>query len=193
MFKPFRPGDSSDDANKETALVHRHRLPPLLDPHQLHQLAQWLPSPSQHVCFSQFGYAKFYFLWEIFSSNDPIDKFKGLWEFCPFLDWPHTPFSKDQICAAKNIIASCYCRSLLSLLETEWFYLAFTFCHCSAMVCPGNYTISELSVFFSQEKTFSSVINPVIYGFFNENFKREFLLLKDMVRELVFRCVSKKW
>merc|ERR1712130_225065 len=51
--------------------------------------------------------------------------------------------------------------SLLSLLKTEWFYLAFTFCHCSAMVCP--------------------VINPVIYGFFNENFKREFLQLKNMV------------
>ena len=27
-----------------------------------------------------------------------------------------------------------------------------------------------------------SVINPVIYGFFNENFKREFLLLKHMVK-----------
>ena len=30
-------------------------------------------------------------------------------------------------------------RSLLSFLKTEWFYLAFTFCHCSAMVCPGNF------------------------------------------------------
>ena len=31
-----------------------------------------------------------------------------------------------------------FLRSLISLLKTEWFYLAFTFCHCSAMICPGN-------------------------------------------------------
>ena len=51
------------------------------------------------------------------------------------LGWSHP--SKNQVP-----------RSLLSFLKTEWFYLAFTFCHCSAMVCPGNITkcISDLRV-----------------------------------------------
>ena len=34
---------------------------------------------------------------------------------------------------------SWHLRSLEKTLETELFYLAFTFCHCSAMVCPGDY------------------------------------------------------
>ena len=65
------------------------------------------------------------------------------------LDFPNSEelFLKAQLgCShpSKNQVP----RSLLSFLKTEWFYLAFTFCHCSAMVCPGNITkcISDLRV-----------------------------------------------
>eukprot|EP00092_Neocalanus_flemingeri_P104021 GFUD01133182.1.p1 GENE.GFUD01133182.1~~GFUD01133182.1.p1 ORF type:complete len:191 (+),score=56.72 GFUD01133182.1:78-575(+) len=47
--------------------------------------------------------------------------------------------------------------SIINFLGTYTFYICFTACHFSAMIC--------------------AVINPAIYGYFNENFRREFIIL----------------
>ena len=44
-----------------------------------------------------------------------------------------------------------------------------------------NYPMKLNDIVYKKFSSYS-VINPVIYGFFNENFKREFLLLKHMVK-----------
>ena len=45
-----------------------------------------------------------------------------------------------------------------------------------------HWILSVISFSCQQNNNLFTVINPIIYGFFNENFKREFLLLKNMVR-----------
>merc|ERR1719186_469955 len=52
--------------------------------------------------------------------------------------------------------------SLLKFIGTYTFYLSFTACHFSAMIC--------------------AVINPAIYGYFNENFRREFIILYRLMK-----------
>ena len=51
---------------------------------------------------------------------------------------------------------------------------------CSLVSWHGQLS-NEVDIMYKKISSYS-VINPVIYGFFNENFKREFLLLKHMVK-----------
>ena len=55
------------------------------------------------------------------------------------------------------------------------------YCGCGSEL--GWLSVKLLAYISCARKSCFSVLNPIIYGFFNENFKREFLLLKHVVSE----------
>ena len=94
----------------------------------------------------------------------------------------YTPHTTTAHCTLHTV--HCALHDINNILHTEHRTLHTSHCTMQTTYCTPH--TSHCTVHIAHCKTShytlcSSVINPVIYGFFNENFRREFLLIRDKV------------